>query len=121
MINDIQLKPTEDGTFDWNFIGNDIENVNGNQRLLSAVVHAVLLRKNELEQNVYSDKGCTAHEYQKLLATPENLDKVAQAIRAEIVNVPGVSDASVEMKDMVTIHRIVILKNDGKEVMINGI
>ena len=123
-MKDIELESVGEGVYDWKFTNNDISVVNGNQRLLSAVIHSIMLNRNELEQSIYIDKGCMAHEYVKQNATEENLEKVSSTIRASINELHGVTDSSIQVaqKDnTITISKITIQKTDGTEVVINAI
>lgn len=124
MMKDIQLVSNGNGVYDWNFVDNDLCVVNGNQRLLSAVLHAVLLHQNELDQELYMNKGCLAHDYVKELATESNIEKISDIIRTTIKEIYGVTDCTVNLNNnegLIAISQITIQKDDGKEVIINAI
>lgn len=98
MMNDIELIPTEEGFFDWNFDNGKISNVTGDQQLISAVTHTLMLHFGELEQEVYTNNGCNVYDYLKLPMT----NRTRELIKGEIENscrlVKGVKDVSVEVE-----------------------
>lgn len=115
-MNDIRLISTDDGRYDWNFTNGDIDNVIGDQQIISSVMHTVLLRKNELEQLYYQDKGSPLWEYAGVL----NYEKQAELIKLDIEHLcktlPEVFDANVSISQdtsTITINHIQITKKDG--------
>lgn len=123
-MNDIELIRNRNGkTFDWHFINGDINVVNGDNALRNSVIHAVLLKYGELQQEIYKNKGSRVHEFIRAKPSKTMLDYMAEAIKAAIKELPGVYDAKViVVTDNISkaISDITVIKNDGSEVIIGA-
>ena len=124
MINDIRLKRTKGNLFDWDFGINDISNVTGINRIKSAIIHSLLLKKNELRQEYYEDKGSNLNLL-LLEKKNENLLKlVVEECEYRIKQISGVANAEVSLLNSSPYEfniKITILTDTGLEVDINGI
>ena len=123
-MNDIELKRNlNSNTFDWRFVMGDVSVVNGVQALRNSVIHAVMLKYDELEQELYKNKGSRVHEFIRAKPSKTILDYMAEAIKAAVKELPGVYDATVTIQtDSVSkaISDITIIKDDGSEVIIGA-
>lgn len=97
-MNDIFLTPTDPAHYDWSFKNRQIENVQGAQQIISAVRHAILLRKNELTQFLYAGQGNNLYDFVKLPATDETQKLIINEIRGICKTIPAVKDAKVEIE-----------------------
>lgn len=123
-MNDIQLQNNGDGTYDWGFRHDDLNNVRGVQQTASSVIHAVLLHKNELKQACYEGKGCEAHNYVKLGKSDRVIETTKDAIIKACTEVKGVRSAEVtEVNESMNTYgvNIKVIRDDGKEVIIGAI
>ena len=123
MVNDIELIPTKNGCYDWNFGVNDLSVVSGNATIRNAVIHTVLLKPYELSNSTYANLGNLAYEYVKEAPTPHVKTLITEHIRNACMEISGVEDAIVEvtLTDIEAIVNITIIKENGEEVDINGI
>ena len=123
MIKDIELIQTDTGGYDWNFTVDDLVVARNNNRIRSAVVHAVMLKPYELENNEYATAGNTAHEYVLEKNTEHVNDLIKDGIKSAVEEIAGISDATVEVTSNNTSIsvNIIVLKNNGEEVAIDGI
>lgn len=122
-MNDIHLIKTNN-TFDWNFTETDIDKAIGDDRLRSAVIHAISLKRGELIQEIYKNKGSLLYNYSNTTNTETNRKFLEEAIKLSCTEIEGISDAKVNLVSddlgMLNIADITIIKNDGEEVCING-
>ena len=93
MMKDIQLVKSGANTYDWSFNGVDVNTVAGNLQLVQAVKHAVLLKPNELIQDVYKGKGCRIHNYILSGNDPDTLELKSATVEEAVKEVHNVSDA----------------------------
>ncbi len=124
-MNDIQLRETtKGGKYDWNFGWNDVDTVRGTMQLVNAVRHAILLRRGELSQDLYTDKGCEAHEYIYKGNSTEEQEQEAKIIENTVESVSGVYDATCKLTtntELETNIELNIITEEYEEVNINGI
>ena len=119
--NDIELKNNGNGTFDWKFLLDDVSDVRGNARLRSNVIHAILLRPYELEQEFYAFEGCVAWDYINDKRVDHVLTLLAEGMRLSAQKIDGVKDATVELNTRGgynVVSSILLFKDDGTEVLI---
>lgn len=122
-MNDIKLSHNGDGTYDWSFTTTDVENVTGARQTISSVIHAIMLRYDELIQAPYQDKGCHLHEYVKLPYTPELQSMLKDTTVQTATSIWNITDAEVTYigetgRDYdIT---LTVKRDDGLEVIING-
>lgn len=123
MIKDIELIQTDSGGYDWSFNLDDLNTVQYDKQLESAVVHAVMLKPYEVESNEYLFKGNTAYNYLLDKPTEHVLKLIEDGIKTSCEEIKGVSDAKIEVTNNETTVsiNIIILKNNGEEVLIDGI
>lgn len=120
-MDDISLTHIEGNTYDWTFDAGDVEIARGDSALVNSVIHSVLLKKEELLQEVYQDKGCEAHEMIQSTASQSNKVFIEEKIIATCKEITGVADAtcSISFDEGFAITELSIIKNDGEEVSIN--
>lgn len=112
----------EEDTYDWTFTAGDVENVRGDSALVNSVIHSVLLKQDELLQEVYQGKGCDAHDLIKSTASQSNQIFLEERIIATCKEITGVIDATCSVTctdENFAITEITIIKDDGEEVSIN--
>ena len=122
-MNDIKIEPNGDGTYDWSFTNDDIENITGNEALSSACTHTVLLRPNELLQDAYQDKGNTAYNYINAKMTENNIQIVEEATSATLEELADVNTADVTAateNNQLTLD-VSLITTTGEEVEIDGL
>ena len=115
-MNDIRLENNGDGSFDWAFSHSDVEDVIGDQRLVSEVIHAILLGSGELEQYYYRDKGSNTRQFIGLLNTDDNLGLVCAELEENVRRLDGVQDAEVTLShegSQILIRKVSITKSNG--------
>lgn len=123
-MKDIELVSCGDGTFDWNFGLSDVVTVQGNNQLRNAVIHSILLKKDELEQYLYAGKGCEAHRYVNGPGNDKHLELIRENIIFSLKQIEGVIDAKIDLSfvdSKISISNIVVVKENGEEVEINAI
>lgn len=124
-MKDIELiKNRYKDTYDWHFVNGDLSVVNGVTALRNSVIHAVMLRYNELNQEIYKGKGSTVHQYIKAKPSQTMLDYMKESVIATVKELDGVYDATVTVEsDNVSkaITNITITKTDGTEVIIGAV
>lgn len=99
-MNDIRLiHTTEPHKWDWAFGWNDVDVVRGDLQLVNAVKHAVLLRRGELLQEVYSTKGCTVADHVYRANSDVEREEEAQSIEIAATSVNGVYSAECTLHD----------------------
>ena len=121
-MNDIELIPNNNG-WDWNFTNNSVNNVIGEQRIISAIRHAVLLNEYELEQEIYSEEGCASNKYIKLPLNDSTRTLITENIRIVCKKIVGVQDVNVELGEedgIIIITKIICQLTNGKKVEIDG-
>ena len=124
MLYDIKLSKNEDNTYDWTFNNGDIETVSGEQRLINATKHAILLKRQELRQTLYKGKGCDAQDYIKDASTNQARRMCEESITLACKEIRGVKDAITEVSsntDEIQIHNLTLIKNNGEEVDVHEI
>lgn len=115
-MNDIKLKYVEHGKYDWNFINGDVEDIKGDQTIINAIKHKLLLRPQELEQVLYQNQGDGAYNEINDDLTPENEKYIAEIIKTLCKEIKGVNDAEIKFETTqteITITNITIRKDDG--------
>lgn len=99
-MNDIYLRHTSDREkWDWDFGLDDVNVVHGKYQTLNAVKHAILLRRGELTQAIYHERGSTVHDYAKMANNELQHDLVQAAIESTAKEVDGVAEAMVKVTD----------------------
>jgi limonene-1,2-epoxide hydrolase len=75
-----------------------------------------------MEPELYQDKGCKAHDYVKDRMTQHVQTLVEEGINESIQNIHGVQEArtTIETGEMGIKSSIVILRDDGEEVVVDG-
>lgn len=126
MVRDVWLTHTTDSDlWDWDFGLHDIHSVGGDDALITAIIHAVLLRKNELKQVLYEDRGSTIHDYTPQPLRSVECEMVAEALKITVTQIQGINDALVTIiqdhDDMSITADVTVLTTDGKEIEVNGI
>lgn len=96
-MNDIMLKNNNDGTFDWMFDNNDLQDVVGVQQTVTSVIHAIMLRKSELIQEIYQNKGCMIHDYVRAIHGENTKKFMEDSILESCRAVDGIHDATVNL------------------------
>lgn len=123
-MNDIALKNNGDGTFDWMFDNNDLQDVVGVQQTVTAVIHAIMLRKSELIQEIYQNKGCSVHEYVRATKSENTKKFMEDSILESCRKVDGVHDANVtltaEDDDYEYRLQLEVEREDGRVVQFNA-
>lgn len=114
-MNDILLKKIAPAVYDWTFNGVDVENVTGDQRIINNIIETILLKPYELEQSIYREEGCKAHNYIFEQDTPENLELIKNEIKISCKTVKDVRDADIKatIKNGQIETEIIIYKEDG--------
>lgn len=123
-MKDIKLTNTGDGTYDWTFTDNDLEVVNGVTGLRNQVIHAVLLRRDELDAGIYTGKGSSLEDYVKMKNSEKNKELVKNSLEATINEIDGVyaSNIAIDVVDgQLLIANVTLIRDDGREVNIGGI
>lgn len=123
-MKDIKLTNTGDGTYDWTFTDNDLEVVNGVTGLRNQVIHAVLLRRDELDAGIYTGKGSSLEDYVKMKNSEKNKELVKNSLEATINEIDGVyaSNITIDIQDgQLLIANVTLIREDGREVNIGGI
>ena len=120
-MNDILLEYVGDGIFDWKFNGTDVDNVIGDQQLISSCVHNVFLNQNELELELYGGKGSFINRYLKMGGSDEVYNLLVTEIKEQCVKVEGVRDVEVQIQKTpytLAIQKIILIKENGGTVEI---
>lgn len=123
-MKDITLTNTGDGTYDWTFTDNDLEVVNGVTGLRNQVIHAVLLRRDELDAGIYTGKGSFLEDYVKMKNSEKNKELVKNSLEATINEIDGVyaSNITIDIQDgQLLIANVTLIREDGREVDIGAI
>lgn len=123
-MKDITLTNTGDGTYDWTFMDNDLEVVNGVTGLRNQVIHAVLLRRDELDAGIYTGKGSFLEDYVKMKNSEKNKELVKNSLEATINEIDGVyaSNITIDIVDgQLLIADVILIRDDGREVDIGAI
>ena len=122
IYNDIKLANNEDGTFDWDFGYADITNVYGSERRKSNVIHSVMLQPYEIDEELYTFKGCNLWDYINEPRRGHVITLLTESIRMAVNELEGIKDSTVTLDDSRDYRlgiRIVLFKNDGTEEVIN--
>ena len=123
-MKDIKLTNTGDGTYDWTFKNNDLEVVNGVTGLRNQVIHALLLKRDELRASVYEGKGSFLEDYVKMKNSEKNKELVKNSLEATINEIDGVyaSNITIDIQDgQLLIANVTLIREDGREVDIGAI
>lgn len=123
-MKDIALTSNGDGTYDWTFKNNDLEVVNGVLDLRNQVIHAVLLRRDELDAGIYTGKGSVLEDYVKMKNSEKNKELVKNSLEATINEISGVyaSNITIDIQDgQLLIANVTLIREDGREVDIGAI
>lgn len=121
-MNDIKIrKNINKETYDWSFTPVDVEDITGLERIKNNVIHAVLLRYQELQQVFYQDAGCAAWDYIISKDSSINRTIISEMIRTAANRVENVQDAQVNFKwvDYYTFNAAMTLITDYGEAEIN--
>lgn len=121
IYNDVKLKSNDDGTFDWDFGITDIIDVYGRERRRSNVIHSIMLQPHELQEQLYTFKGCNLWDYINEPRRGHVLTLLTESIRMTVKEIEGISDATVTLDDTTEYRlgvKIIIFKNDGTEEVI---
>jgi hypothetical protein len=118
-MKDILLKRTSIGTYDWDFMFDDVRICNGNKQLIQAVKHAVLLRPDELAPEIYEGKGCPVHDLIKQPETETRREEMRETVEHTVQKVHGVSTVQAHITEVPEYSTGVQLTliNDNKEVI----
>lgn len=123
-MKDIALTSNGDGTYDWTFKNNDLEVVNGVLDLRNQVIHAVLLRRDELDAGIYTGKGSFLEDYVKMKNSEKNKELVKNSLEATVNEIDGVyaSNITIDIQDgQLLIANVTLIREDGREVDIGAI
>ena len=123
-MKDIALTSNGDGTYDWTFKNNDLEVVNGVLDLRNQVIHAVLLRRDELDAGIYTGKGSVLEDYVKMKDSEKNKELVKNSLEATVNEIDGVyaSNVTVDVVDgQLLVADVTLIRDDGREVNIGAI
>ena len=123
-MKDIALTSNGDGTYDWTFKNNDLEVVNGVLDLRNQVIHAVLLRRDELDAGIYTGKGSVLEDYVKMKNSEKNKELLKNSLEATVNEISGVyaSNITVDVVDgQLLVADVVLVRDDGREVDIGAI
>ena len=123
-MKDIALTSNGDGTYDWTFKNNDLEVVNGVLDLRNQVIHAVLLRRDELNAGIYDGKGSFLEDYVKMKNSEKNKELVKNSLEATVNEIDGVyaSNITVDVVDgQLLVADVTLIRDDGREVNIGAI
>ena len=93
-MEDIKLVRRGD-TYDWQIGSNNLTPVRGIQQVVNAVIHTVLLRKGEMVQQIYKDKGSVLFDSLNNVQKPANHELIREQLLMEIRSVDGVESASI--------------------------
>lgn len=123
-MKDIMLTNTGDGTYDWTFTDNDLEIVNGVTGLRNQVIHAVLLKRDELSSSIYKDKGSSLEDYVKMKNSERNKELLRNSLEATVNEIDGVyaSNITIDIVDgQLLVADVTLIRDDGREVDIGAI
>ena len=123
-MKDINLTNTGNGTYDWTFKDNDLEVVNGVLDLRNQVIHALLLKRDELRASVYDGKGSFLEDYVKMKNSEKNKELVKNSLEATVNEISGVyaSNITIDIQDgQLLIANVTLIREDGREVDIGAI
>ena len=123
-MKDIMLTNTGDGTYDWTFKDNDLEVVNGVLDLRNQVIHALLLKRDELRASVYEGKGSFLEDYVKMKNSEKNKELVKNSLEATVNEIDGVyaSNITIDIVDgQLLVADVTLIRDDGREVDIGAI
>lgn len=123
-MKDIKLTNTGNGTYDWTFKDNDLEVVNGVLDLRNQVIHALLLKRDELRASVYEGKGSFLEDYVKMKNSEKNKELVKNSLEATVNEIDGVyaSNITVDVVDgQLLVADVTLIRDDGREVNIGAI
>jgi molybdopterin-binding protein len=123
-MKDILLTNSGDGTYDWNFTDNDLEIVNGVTGLRNQVIHAVLLKRDELDAGIYREKGSFLEDYVKMKNSERNKELLRNSLEATVNEIDGVyaSKITVDIVDgQLLVADVTLIRDDGREVNIGAI
>lgn len=123
-MKDIKLTNTGNGTYDWTFKDNDLEVVNGVLDLRNQVIHALLLKRDELRASVYEGKGSFLEDYVKMKNSEKNKELVKNSLEATVNEIDGVyaSNITVDVVDgQLLVADVTLIRDDGREVDIGAI
>jgi len=123
-MKDITLTNTGNGTYDWTFKDNDLEVVNGVTGLRNQVIHALLLKRDELRASVYEGKGSFLEDYVKMKNSEKNKELVKNSLEATVNEIDGVyaSNITVDVVDgQLLVADVTLIRDDGREVDIGAI
>jgi molybdopterin-binding protein len=123
-MKDILLTNSGDGTYDWNFTDNDLEIVNGVTGLRNQVIHAVLLKRDELDAGIYREKGSFLEDYVKMKNSERNKELLRNSLEATVNEIDGVyaSNISIDIVDgQLLVADVTLIRDDGREVNIGAI
>ena len=123
-MKDIKLTNTGDGTYDWTFKDNDLEVVNGVTGLRNQVIHALLLKRDELRASVYDGKGSFLEDYVKMKNSEKNKELVKNSLEATVNEISGVyaSNITIDIQEgQLLIANVTLIREDGREVDIGAI
>lgn len=123
-MKDINLTNTGNGTYDWTFKDNDLEVVNGVLDLRNQVIHALLLKRDELRASVYEGKGSFLEDYVKMKNSEKNKELVKNSLEATVNEIDGVyaSNITVDVVDgQLLVADVTLIMDDGREVDIGAI
>jgi molybdopterin-binding protein len=123
-MKDILLTNSGDGTYDWTFTDNDLEIVNGVTGLRNQVIHAVLLKRDELDAGIYREKGSFLEDYVKMKNSERNKELLRNSLEATVNEIDGVyaSKITVDIVDgQLLVADVTLIRDDGREVNIGAI
>lgn len=123
-MGDIKLVHSGNGHYDWNITVTGVETVTGADAVISKVKHALLLRENELKQELYENKGCNTSNLFKLKLTNETLDFINEYIKQVLIELPEIKEANVESESNspgIVDTTLNLILDTGEEVVIDGI
>jgi len=123
-MKDIMLTNTGSGTYDWTFTDNDVDVVNGVTGLRNQVIHALLLRRDELRASVYEGKGSFLDDYVKMKNSEQNKELVRNSLEAAVNEIDGVyaSNISIDIVDgQLLVADVTLIRDDGREVSLGAI
>lgn len=123
-MKDINLTNTGNGTYDWTFKDNDLEVVNGVLDFRNQVIHALLLKRDELRASVYEGKGSFLEDYVKMKNSEKNKELVKNSLEATVNEIGGVyaSNITVDVVDgQLLVADVTLIRDDGREVDIGAI
>jgi molybdopterin-binding protein len=123
-MKDILLTNSGDGTYDWTFADNDLEIVNGVTGLRNQVIHAVLLKRDELDAGIYEGKGSFLEDYVKMKNSERNKELLRNSLEATVNEIDGVyaSNISIDIVDgQLLVADVTLIRDDGREVNIGAI